>query len=61
MRKIISREYGTLKCIKSAFPHNERYKNLLLEQIALSLGRIADMLTELRGYLVQYEPESEEE
>lgn len=61
MTQIKSREDETLKVVMEAeFPCKETHKYLLLEQIALSLGRIADMLTELRGYLVQYEPESED-
>lgn len=62
MRNIRSMEDGTFKNVLEAeFPYNETYKYILLENIALSLGRIADMLAELRGYTVRYDEERKEE
>lgn len=51
-----SREDETRKEIE-----NNYCLDYLTAQIALSLGRIADMLTELRGYIVRYDEEREEE
>ena len=62
MTQMKSREDETLKVVMEAeFPYKETHKYLLLEQIALSLGRIADMLTEQTGYAVHYDNESDEE
>lgn len=51
-----SRENETRKEIE-----NNYCPDYLIAQIALSLGRIADMLTELRGYIIRYDEEREEE
>ena len=39
------------------YEENSYCGDYLLAQIALSLGRIADMLAEQQGYIVQYDEE----
>lgn len=53
-----SREDETRRATaKAGYP----YVDVNLQQIALSLGRIADMLAEMNGYIIQYDVEKKEE
>ena len=43
------------------YEQNSYCGDYLLAQIALSLGRIADMLAEMNRYIIQYDKERKEE
>lgn len=56
-RKIHSREDETYSALISC--DYDFITNRTLYEIAISLGRIADMLTEANGYKVEYDLENE--
>lgn len=56
MSKIRSREDETYSILTNCDYVNT---DMILYEIAMSLGRIADMLTEANGYIVEYDSENE--
>lgn len=59
MSKIRSREDETYSAFSTLASYGHANTDTILYEIAISLGRIADMLTEANGYIVEYDSENE--
>lgn len=59
MSKIRSREDETYSTFSTVASYGYADTDTILYEIAISLGRITDMLAEANGYIVEYDSENE--